>query len=95
MPCNVEIIDKDVEEFEFFMMNFRLRKGVSKSEYESRFEKNIDTRLGTGEGLFSKWIAEGKAEIMEEENDLFYRLTETGILYLNNFLENLKKKKNV
>ena len=57
--------------------------------YESRFEKNIDTRLGTGEGLFSKWIAEGKAEIMEEENDLFYRLTETGILYLNNFLENL------
>lgn len=89
VPCNVEIIDKDVEEFEFFMMNFRLRKGVSKSEYESRFEKNIDTRLGTGEGLFSKWIAEGKAETMEEENDLFYRLTETGILYLNNFLENL------
>ena len=89
VPCNVEVIDKDVEEFEFFMMNFRLRKGVSKSEYESRFEKNIDTRLGTGEGLFSQWIAEGKAEIMEEENDLFYRLTETGILYLNNFLENL------
>lgn len=88
-PCEVEVVDKDVEEFEFFMMNFRLRKGVSKSEYETRFEKNIDRRLGSQDGLFSKWVEEGKAEIIEEDCDQFYRLTEKGILYLNNFLENL------
>ncbi|MCQ2600013.1 MAG: radical SAM family heme chaperone HemW [Treponema sp.] len=89
VPCDVEVVDKDVEEFEFFMMNLRLRKGVSKSEYESRFKKNIDISLGTKDGLFSKWIEDGKAEIMEEDSDLFYRLTEKGILYLNSFLENL------
>lgn len=90
VPCDVEIIDKETEEFEFFMMNFRLRQGVSKSEYETRFDKKIDERLETQNGYFSKWIKDGFAEIVEDKDkDVYYRLNEKGILYLNNFLENL------
>lgn len=90
VPAEVELIDKETEEFEFFMMNFRLRKGVSETEFESRFGKSLDHKLCAENSLFSRWMSEGKAEIAKDENgEVYYRLTEEGILYLNYFLENM------
>lgn len=93
IPCEQEQLDARTEEFEFLMMNFRLAQGVNESEYETRFSKNLEERLGSKSGIFRQWINQGKAEIvLKNENNKqqkYYKLTDKGLLFLNNFLENI------
>lgn len=92
-PCSLEVIDKETEEFEFFMMGFRLREGISEKEYNSRFNKNLTERLGVKNGIFREWIDKGYAQVISVNkngfDDKYYSLTEKGILFLNVFLEKL------
>lgn len=89
LACDVELIAPDVEEFEFFMMNFRLAEGVSEKEYRLRFNGELGKRLGVEDGLFASWMAKGLAEVSREDGDVFFKLTDEGLLYLNSFLEKL------
>lgn len=89
IPADFEEISKEVEEYEFLMMNFRLAAGVSEKEYNLRFCKNLENRLNENSDLFSDWMKDGKAEIILHNGDRFFRLTENGLLYLNCFLEKL------
>ncbi|MCR5613432.1 radical SAM family heme chaperone HemW [Treponema sp.] len=89
IPCEKEIIDRSTEEFEFLMMGLRLRKGFSKKEYEKRF-CDVQPKLFNAESDFIKnWKEKKLFSETEEDGDIFYALTEEGILYLNSFLENL------
>ena len=85
IPCCLEKINYETEEFEFLMMNFRLREGVSSVNYKKRFDRNLETRLGLNDGLFKEWKDKGLAECKGD----FFRLNEKGILFLNSFLESL------
>lgn len=89
IPLEEEKIDKTTEEFEFFMMNFRLSEGVSKNRYEKRFGKKIEEVSFIKNKIFEKWISEGKAEIIKTDNDVYYVLNENGRLFLNSFLEEI------
>lgn len=89
IPLEEEIIDKPTEEFEFFMMNFRLKEGVSKNRYEKRFKKKIDEISFIKNKVFEKWINDGKAEIIKTDDDIYYVLNEEGRLFLNSFLEEI------
>lgn len=86
-PADVERLDEETREFEFLMMGFRLLEGVSASEYERRFGKNLEKRLGA---LFSDWQHRGLARTYSSsDGDLRYAMTADGILLLNQFLEAL------
>lgn len=87
IPLEKEIIDRQTEEFEFFMMNFRLSEGVSKKRYENRFCKQIEEVSVFRNKVFEKWVKDGKAEIKKTDDDVYYVLTETGRLFLNSLLE--------
>lgn len=89
IPLETETIDKETEEFEFFMMNFRLAEGVSKNRYEKRFKKQIEEVNVIKNKTFEKWVNEKKAEIIKTDDDVYYVLNENGRLFLNSFLEQL------
>lgn len=89
IPLETEIIDKETEEFEFFMMNFRLSEGVSKNRYEKRFKKQIEEVNVIKNKTFEKWVNEKKAEMIKTDDDVYYVLNENGRLFLNSFLEEL------
>mgnify|MGYP003299402754 FL=1 len=78
------------------MMGFRLKEGVKASVYNSLFGKDLSTRLGYDESLkddfkiFNKWILEGKAKVEKLQNgDLVFSLTDSGLMFLNQFLEEI------
>jgi len=87
-PVDVEILDRETQEFEFFMMNFRLREGVSKKEFEERFSKKMEDVPVMKNGIFNSWQKKNLSEVIHSDGDDFYRLTEKGIFFLNSFLEN-------
>lgn len=89
VPADFEEISAETEEFEYFMMNFRLTEGVSQKRYEARFGKSLSERLGAESGTFSKWVKNGCAAAADGGDGVFYRLTRKGILFLNSFLEEL------
>lgn len=89
IPLEKETIDKSTEEFEFFMMNFRLTEGVSKNRYEKRFEKKIEEADVVKNKTFEKWVSDGKAQIIKTKDDVYYTLTENGRLFLNALLEEI------
>ena len=86
VPLKKETIDKKTEEFEFFMMNLRLLEGFSKNEYEKRFNKKAEEIPVIKNGVFKTWQDKKLSEVIHRDADVFYRLTEKGILYLNSFL---------
>lgn len=89
IPRENEVLSMEIQEEEFLMMGFRLLSGVSAEEYKRRFSKDLGTRLGTKDGVFSKWQSRGDAKMYIKENEHFYALTEKGILFLNTFLEEI------
>ena len=89
IPRENEVLSKEIQEEEFLMMGFRLLSGVSAEEYKRRFSKDLGTRLGAKDGVFSKWQSRGDAKMYIKENEHFYALTEKGILFLNTFLEEI------
>ena len=68
--------------FEFFMLGLRLTEGISSKKFKNSFSKEISDYL---EPLFSQWKEKGLA-IQDKDR---YKLTKTGLLFLNSFLEEL------
>ena len=88
---NVENIEEETLEFEFLMLGFRRRKGVSSSDYEHRFKKSLEKRIGaeSESGVFSTWKKNRLAKEKKSKEGKTYSLNRRGILLLNRFLEEL------
>ena len=67
---------------EFLMMGFRLREGISSSEFYCRFSLPLEDVIGK---VFARWAGRGLAERCGER----YRLSGEGLLFLNDFLTEL------
>lgn len=85
-PGELETIDEQTQEFEFFMMGLRTIKGVSDNDFYQRFNRKIPEKILN---QFKVWEAKGLCEIRQWENSTVYSLGEKGILFLNAFLEEL------
>lgn len=98
-PRIVEMLCEKEKEFEFLMMGFRLREGVKSSVYKKRFGLDLGKRLGYSDskikkknlGLFDKWKEKNlcDVEISLDSGDERFFLTGDGLLFLNQFLEEL------
>lgn len=98
-PRIVEMLCEKEKEFEFLMMGFRLREGVKSSVYKKRFGFDLGKRLGYSDsiikkknlGLFDKWKEKNlcDVEISLDSGDERFFLTGDGLLFLNQFLEEL------
>lgn len=98
-PRIVEMLCEKEKEFEFLMMGFRLREGVKSSVYKKRFGGDLGKRLGYSDskikkknlGLFDKWKEKNlcDVEISLDSGDERFFLTGDGLLFLNQFLEEL------
>ena len=98
-PRIVEMLCEKEKEFEFLMMGFRLREGVKASVYKKRFGLDLGKRLGYSDskikkknlGLFDKWKEKNlcDVEISLDSGDERFFLTGDGLLFLNQFLEEL------
>ena len=89
IPQEVEKLDEATREYEFLMMGFRLRSGVSATEYEKRFGKELSKRIGAENGLFVEWEKQGRAVRFEKDGDTFFALNAEGLMLLNRFLTEL------
>ena len=99
IPTEIENLSESEKEFEFLMMGFRLREGVKSSDYKKRFGGDLASRLGYSKtaknlenpGHFDKWMQKNLAdvEILSNSEDLRFFLTSSGIMFLNQFLEEL------
>ncbi len=95
-PEETENLDEKTKEFEFLMMGFRLRQGISGSEYSKRFGHSFEERIcGNGQNrndeVFARWQKKGLAYTYsaQDKSDTFYALTGEGLLLLNRFLTEL------
>jgi len=86
IPRTLEVLDYNTQEFEFLMMGLRLLDGISASDYQLRFKKDLKERLNK-KGLFDEWQKKGLAKIKHTADGDYYSLTSDGILVLNCFLE--------
>ncbi len=89
IPQEEEILDERTREYEFLMMGFRLRAGVSSSEYKRRFGGDLSERIGGEKGLFADWEKKDLAFRYERAGETFFSLTGEGLMLLNRFLVNL------
>lgn len=97
IPCEVENLSVAEKEFEFLMMGFRLREGVKSSDYKKRFGGDLASRLGYSKtaknlenpGHFDKWMQKNLADVEKTSDDCRFFLTDEGLLFLNQFLEEL------
>ena len=85
----IENLDKKTLEFEFLMTGFRMLKGVSSKEFSCRFGESLEKRLGTEDGVFAAWKKRRLARAEKKGGDIVYSLSRRGILFLNQFLEEL------
>ena len=83
----IELIDKETSEFEFFMMGLRKLIGINSCDYKKIFSKEIPT---TVKNQFVKWQKKGFAKITNQGEYENYSLTQEGILFLNKFMEELE-----
>lgn len=83
---NVEKIDVETSKFEFFMMGLRKNSGITSFEYENIFSQAIPESVKL---LFAKWEKQKKAECIKKMDFTIYRLTSYGLLFLNQFLQEL------
>ena len=89
IPQEAETLDGATREYEFLMMGFRLRSGVSASEYRKRFDKELAERIGAENGLFAEWEKLGRAERFKKDGDTVFALNADGLMLLNRFLTEL------
>lgn len=97
IPCEVENLSVAEKEFEFLMMGFRLREGVKASQYKKRFGGDLASRLGYSKtaknlenpGHFDKWMQKNLADVEKTSDDCRFFLTDEGLLFLNQFLEEI------
>lgn len=84
--ADIEQIDKETSEFEFFMMGLRKLSGVKESDYFNIFSKKIPDSV---KKLAENWQKKGLCQISDTDGDYSFTLGEKGILYLNSFVLNL------
>jgi oxygen-independent coproporphyrinogen-3 oxidase len=86
-----EEVKRDTALFEYLMMGFRTRRGVSAADFEARFGASLAERIGAVSpgGLFSRWEEQGLAGCTEAPEGARYFLTRPGLLWLNRFLREL------
>lgn len=100
IPCEVENLSVAEKEFEFLMMGFRLREGVKASQYKKRFGGDLASRLGYSggddkklgafqTGVFDKWMKKNLGDVEKLPDDYRFYLTGEGLLFLNQFLEEI------
>ncbi len=82
-PQDVEEINSETSEFEFFMMSLRKTDGFLESDYKKIFNKELPKNFLQ---LFDKWQNKGLAE---KGNSARFYLNKKGLLFLNSFLEEL------
>ena len=83
----IELIDKETSEFEFFMMGLRKLIGINSCDYKKIFSKEIPA---TVKNQFVKWQKKGFAKITNQGENEIFSLTQEGILFLNKFIEELE-----
>ena len=83
----IEVIDKETSEFEFFMMGLRKLIGINSCDYKKIFSKEIPI---TVKNQFVKWQKNGFAKITKQGENEIFSLTQKGILFLNKFMEELE-----
>lgn len=83
----VEIIDKDTSMFEFFMMGLRKTKGVTNNQFKNIFNMDIPFKV---QQLFKNWQKKKLSVIKKEKDDTRYYLNSKGLLFLNQFLEQME-----
>lgn len=83
----VEILDAVTIKFEFFMMGLRTLHGVCRETYLEKFGTDFSPKTVS---IFEEWKNRGMAEITEKNGKHYYSLNMSGILFLNEFLENLE-----
>ncbi len=81
-----EEIDLETSKFEYFMMGMRKTSGVSQNHFRSVFMQDWPLNFTD---LCEKWKKKKLLEIEEVAGDKIARLNKKGLLFLNNFLENL------
>ena len=86
--CQItEKIERDTSKFEFFMMGLRKNAGISDTEYKSVFNEEIPLSVVN---LFKKWQKKKLSEIETQGEDTRYYLNSKGLLFLNQFLEQME-----
>lgn len=83
----IELIDKETSEFEFFMMGLRKLIGINSVDYKKIFCKEIPLNV---KNQFVKWQQKKLAKITKQDDEENYSLTYEGILFLNKFMEELE-----
>ena len=76
-----EMLQPEIQQFEYLMMAFRTVDGADAVEFETRFGRSIDLI----EPVFSSWCRRGLAEKAGSR----YALNKQGLLLLNRFLEEI------
>ncbi len=79
---DIETLLREDQIIEFLMMGFRTLKGVSASDFYTRFNESLEDVIG---GVFSKWAQKNLAK----KNGDYYSLTEQGLLYHNSFISEI------
>lgn len=85
-PGHLENLDRETLMFEFFMMGLRLLDGVCLSDFESIFKTSVPHKILL---VAEKWISTGKAIFYTKKSKKYFCLTQTGILFLNEFLREI------
>jgi oxygen-independent coproporphyrinogen-3 oxidase len=86
----IEEISRETAQFEYLMMGFRTRHGVSSKRFFERFGVPLEKRIGAESGAFAAWEKQGlAAQHNEAAAETRYALTAEGLLFLNRFLEEL------
>lgn len=83
---DTEKLDVETEKFEFFMMGLRTLKGVSEKTFQQYFGTRFPKKFLD---LFHSWVRDKKAQIVNIDGENFYSLGSDGILFLNQFLQEL------
>ena len=86
VPQSVECIEKNTEQFEFFMMGFRTADGICAEEYSGRFGDEIPERILR---VFDRWQKKNLLRKYQKDGQNWYALTGNGLLFLNPFLEEI------
>ena len=82
IPQNVENIDLETSEFEFFMMGLRKLEGVSQNEFEGAFGHKFPERFVS---LFTKWEEKGLCLRYDSGGAERFAMSREGMLFLNRF----------
>ena len=86
IPQDVEKIEHQVSQFEYFMMGLRTKRGISTAEYKLIFGNDIPEESKI---ILEKWCSFGKCQRILESDGKRYFLNSEGMLFLNNLLEEL------